>query len=82
MAPHAKLSKIDGEVELGSSTGVRDVSPDLKHPDYHTRQTADSGEDILGGQGLDPALTTKLRLLNDVSHAHSKLHAVLPVLCC
>ncbi|KAH7304309.1 membrane transporter [Stachybotrys elegans] len=65
MASHPKLSKIDGEVELGSSTDARDVSPDPKHPDYPTHQKADSGEDILGGQGLDPVLTTKLRLLND-----------------
>jgi hypothetical protein len=79
MASHLKLSKLDGEAELGSATGARDVSPDSKHPDCLTRQTAESVEDILSGQGLDPVLTAKLRLLNDVSHAQSKPKAMLPV---
>jgi hypothetical protein len=73
MASHPTSSKLDGEAELGSRTGVRRLSPDSKHPEYLTDQTADSGDDILSGQGLDPVLTAKLRLFNDVSLAQSKL---------
>lgn len=65
MALQQGLPKHDVDVEVKSGD-ARDVSSDAKH---HFHQKPNAAEDVLGGQGLDPVLTAKLGLLNDVRPA-------------
>lgn len=66
MASPPKQSKLDADADVESSNGAQYNAPDSKHLDSDVQQGSDAPGDVLSGEGLDPVLTAKLSLLNDV----------------